>query len=223
MVRISTIKFAVIALSSMTFATSSVAVDFGSQGPLWKIIEPSILDTIKARLGEMEDSGELLEMQQEMQDTTRAYVNRPRPVLDLLNAEVAHEFEVDMSVTLTQDLMDHQGRVFARAGTVVNPLDYTHFNQRIVIFDGDNPDQVAFALSEGNEIDTLLVLVNGAPLELMREHGRRFYFDQDGQMVEKFQISRLPSEVFRGNRTMIVRETPVGPRVNTENAGEVSQ
>jgi len=158
-----------------------------------------------------------------MQDTTRAYVNRPRPVLGLINAEVAHEFEVDMSVTLNQDLMDHQGRVFARAGTVINPLDYSHFNQRIVIFDGDNPDQVAFALSKGNEIDTLLVLVNGAPLELMREHGRRFYFDQDGQMVEKFQISRLPSEVFRGNRTMIVRETPVGPKVNTENSGEVSQ
>jgi len=62
MVRISIIKFAAIALGSMTFATNSVAVDFGSQGPLWEIIEPSILDTIKARFGEMEDSGELLEM-----------------------------------------------------------------------------------------------------------------------------------------------------------------
>ena len=136
-------------------------------------------------------------------------MNRPRPVQGLLKADVARQFEVDLSITVSRDLMDHQGRVFAAAGTKLNPLHYSRFNQRIVLFDGDDPAQVAFALSEGNEVDTLLVLVNGAPLELMRAHARRFYFDQDAQLVTTFQIERVPSVVTRGADFMQVMEVPV--------------
>lgn len=188
----------------------TLAKDFGTHGPVWEIAEPNLLEVIKARIETMQNNGELDAMREEMQDTTRAYVNRPRPVLGLMPAEETHTFEVDLSITLDRDLMDHRGVVFAHAGTRINPLDYSHFNQRIVVFDGDVPEQVAFALSEGNELDTLLVLTNGAPLKLMRSHGRRFYFDQDAQITSRFQISRLPSVITRGERAMIVREVPVG-------------
>ena len=188
----------------------SLAKDFGTHGPVWNIAEPNLLEVINARLSSMQESEELDAMREEMQDTTRAYVNRPRPVLGLLPAEETHTYEVDLSITLDRDLADHRGVVFARAGTRINPLDYSHFNQRIVVFDGDVPEQVAFALSEGNELDTLLVLTNGAPLELMRAHGRRFYFDQDGQITGRFQITRLPSVITRGGSRMIVQEVPVG-------------
>lgn len=188
----------------------SLAKDYGAHGPTWEIAEPNLLEVIQARLSAMDESGELEDMRDEMQETTRAYVNRPRPVLGLLPAEEARSFEVDLTITLERDLMDHRGQVFARAGTRINPLDYSHYNQRIVVFDGDDPDQVSFALSEGNELDTLLVLTNGAPLELMRAHGRRFYFDQDGQITSRFQVTRLPSVITRGNRVMVVEEVPVG-------------
>ncbi|RYG89914.1 type-F conjugative transfer system protein TraW [Loktanella sp. IMCC34160] len=195
---------------AVTLATVAGAEDFGTHGPVWEIAEPSLLDTIRARLTEMEASGELAGMQQEMQDRTRAYVMRPRPVMGLLPVEEERIFKVDLSITLTRDLMDHEGRVFARAGTVINPLDYSFFNKRIVFLDGDDPDQVAFALEEGTELDTLLVLTNGAPLDLMRAHGRRFYFDQDGIMVDRFGVLRLPSEVWREGNVMMVREVPTG-------------
>lgn len=186
------------------------ARDFGAHGPVWDIDEPNLLETIQRRLGAMESSGEMAEMEREMQETTRSYVNRPRPVQGLLKADVSRQFEVDLSITVSRDLMDHQGRVFAAAGTKLNPLHYSRFNQRIVLFDGDDPAQVAFALSEGNEVDTLLVLVSGAPLELMRAHARRFYFDQDAQLVSAFQIERVPSVVTRGADFMQVVEVPVG-------------
>lgn len=204
--------YLVSALIAATFLAPgwSLAKDYGTHGPVWEIAEPNLLDVIQARLTAMDDSGELEDMREEMQDTTRAYANRPRPVLGLLPAEEARTYQVDLSITLERDLMDHRGQVFARAGTRINPLDYSHYNQRIVVFDGDDPDQVAFALSKGNEIDTLLVLTNGAPLELMRAHGRRFYFDQDGQITSRFQITRLPSVITRGNRVMVVEEVPVG-------------
>ena len=199
-----------VAFCSSMLCTPAAAKDFGQHGPVFDIIEPSLLDTIHARLGEMEASGALLAMREEMQATTRAYVNRPRPVPGLLKAEVEYVFEVDLTIEVSRDLADHQGRVFAAAGTRINPLQYSRFDKRIVFLDGDDPAQVAWALSEGTELDTLLVLVNGAPLELMREHGRRFYFDQDGIMVERFQIARVPSEVWRADPVMMVREVPVG-------------
>lgn len=204
-----TLCAAVLGVASLV-SSPAMAEDFGTHGPVWDISEPSLLDVIKARLQEMEEAGDIARMQQEMQDTTRAYVARPRPVFGLVKAQEERSFEVDLTITVSRDLADHEGRVFARAGSVINPLHYSHFNKRIVFLDGDDPAQVAFALQEGNELDTLLVLTNGAPLELMREHGRRFYFDQDAVMVNRFQIAALPSEVMRASDVMIVREVPVG-------------
>lgn len=204
------VRSIVISIFLVSVMTSAgLSKDLGRHGPMWEIAEPSILDLIKARLSEMEASGELDAMKKDMQDKTRAYVNRPRPVQGLSLATEPRAFEVDLSITLSRDLADHRGEVFARAGTVINPLEYSVFNKRIVMFDGDDPEQVEFALSEGNELDTLLVLTNGAPLELMRKHGRRFYFDQDAQMVTRFEIKRIPSVITRGARHMIVEEVPV--------------
>ena len=126
-------------------------------------------------------------------------------------------WEVDPSITLTEDLVDHQGVVFARAGTVVNPMAYSRFNKRIVLIDGDDPDQVSFALSDGDELNTLLVLVNGDPLGLMREHGRRFYFDQDAVLVNRFGIQNVPAVVQRADPLMQVEEIALGKN------GEVRQ
>lgn len=189
---------------------SAIARDLGTHGPVYPILEPSILDTINARLEGMAASGELDAMREEMEDTTRAYVARPRPVFGLRKATETRTFEVDLSITIQRDLTDHQGRVFARTGDVINPLDYSQFRKRIVVLDGDDPAQVTWALSHGNELDTLLVLTNGAPLELTRAHGRRFYFDQDGVIAAKFQIAALPAQIVRGEGVMQVMEVSVG-------------
>ena len=195
-----------IGFASWMCAGSAIAKDFGTHGPVWEVKEPSLIDTIKTRLHEMTTSGEMDKLKSEMQARTRAYANRPTPVAGLIRATEPREYSVDLSITLERDLRDHRGVVFARRGTVVNPLHYSRFNQRIVVFDGDDPTQVAFALREGNELDTLLVLINGAPLELMRQHRRRFYFDQHGQITSAFGLTKVPSEILRGKDAMWVRE-----------------
>jgi conjugal transfer pilus assembly protein TraW len=133
-------------------------------------------------------------------------------VQGLGKAETYAIWTVDLSVTLENDLADHNGQVFARAGTVVNPMAFSRFQKRIILFDGDDPDQVAFALSEGGELDTLLVLVNGDPLGLMREHGRRFYFDQDAVLVKRFGIQNVPAVAQRADPFMQIEEIVVGQK-----------
>ena len=186
------------------------ARDLGTHGPLFPISEPSILDLIQSRLTAMETSGELLSMQQDMQDRTRAYVQRPRPVPGLRRATEHRYYDVDLSVTVQRDLTDHRGVVFARAGDVINPLDYSLFSKRIVLLDGDDPEQVAWALAHGTELDTLLILTNGAPLQLTSDHGRRFYFDQDGAISARFGIGALPAQIVRGDQVMHVHEVLLG-------------
>lgn len=205
-----TIKAFTLAVSATLLAIPVASRDFGVHGTLFPVTEPSLLDTIRNRLTDMEATGELETLKSEMQDRTRSYVNRPRPVLGLRPAEIYQSYEVDLSITLDQDLADHQGRIFARAGTTINPLGYSTFNKRIVLIDGDDPDQVAFALSLGNELDTKMVLTSGDPLGLMRAHGRRFWFDQDAVITKRFFIERLPAVISRADPVMLVEEIPMG-------------
>lgn len=185
------------------------AVDYGVFGALFPVEEPSVLDAIMNRLTEMEGNGELAQMKQDMQDKARARVNRPIPVAGMRPAEIYRSYNVDLSIVLDRDLADHRGVVFARAGTRVNPLDHSRFNQRLVFIDGDDPDQVAFAVGLANQEPVKLILVNGAPLELTETHQKLFYFDQGGVISERFGLTVVPSVVSRADPLMLVEEIPV--------------
>lgn len=193
----------------MVFASPMQADDFGYYGAVFPVIEPSLLDTIFARLGEMEDNGELDAMREEMQQTTRDYVRRPRPVEGLSLTQTYRQFEIDLSITVAQDIADHNGVVFARAGTRLNPLDHSRFNQRLVVIDGNDPDQVEFALGIAALEPTKIIIVNGDPLSLTSQHQVRFWFDQGGVFVQKFKILNVPAVITRSYPNMIVEEIPL--------------
>lgn len=198
------------AIFALCIPTHSLqSADLGQHGPVWPIAEQNLLEVIFEHLRAREAAGDVDRLQQEMTDSTRAYVNRPHPVPGLISATEHRSFLFDPSITVQQDLADHQGRVFAERGQVVNPLDYSGFSKRIIVLDGDNAEQVAFALRDGDEFDTLLVIVNGSPLDLAKTHSRRFWFDQDGVIVNRFDIEALPSVITREYPYMRIEEVPV--------------
>lgn len=57
-----------------------------------------------------------------------------------------------------------------------------------------------------------LILVKGAPLELMKARQRRFYFDQGGNLTEKFGIRAVPARVRQNGRMLEVSEITLPPR-----------
>ncbi len=197
-------------LSTLIFsAVEAKAADYGVFGALFQVEEPSILETIYARLSDMEANGELAAMEKDMKAKARARIHRPLPVEGLGRTETYAFFEVDLSITLDRDLADHRGVVFARAGTRVNPLDYSRFDRRLVFIDGDDPDQVAFAVDLAAEEPVKIILVNGAPLELTEEHQVLFYFDQGGLISNRFELTKVPAVVSRADPMMLVEEIPV--------------
>ncbi len=57
--------------------------------------------------------------------------------------------------------------------------------------------------------DAKLILVNGAPLEAMSTHKRRFYFDQTGFLSNKFGIAHTPAVVEQAGKVMRITEFAV--------------
>ena len=71
------------------------------------------------------------------------------------------------------------------------------------------PAVVTIATRRFASTNAKLILVGGAPLELMKARQRRFYFDQGGTLVKHFGIRAVPATVEQQGRALIITEQPV--------------
>ncbi|UVO55856.1 type-F conjugative transfer system protein TraW [Sphingomonas sp. SUN039] len=189
----------------------AVARDYGQVGAVFPVIEPDLLRVIEARLKSMQASGQIDVMNQRLADRTRTKVNRPDPVAGIDPAIRSRSWLYDPSIIIDHDIRDHKGQLIAAAGTRVNPLDYVVIKTPLVFIDGDDAAQLAWAMQRFSN-SAKLILVRGAPLELMTKRQRRFYFDQSGTLTTKFGISHVPAVVEQAGRVMRVTEMPVGAK-----------
>lgn len=97
-------------------------------------------------------------------------------------------------------------RLVVARGTRVNPLDTVPLRQRLVFIDGDDQDQVAWAMARTTALDAKVILVGGSPFALMKAEQRRFYFDQSGTLTTKLGIHAVPAVVEQRGRVLAVRE-----------------
>lgn len=192
-------------------AAQAEARDYGQHGAVFPILERDLLEQIRTRLVAMETSGETARLNQELKRRTVARVNRPEPVAGLVHAEAPRRWTIDPTVTLDTDIRGARGELIHTAGTRINPLDSVSLRSELVFLDGDDPEQLAWAL--GREEPAKLILIKGAPLELMRSRQRRFYFDQGGKLVAHFAIRAVPALVRQRGRQLEVSEIAL-PRKN---------
>ena len=107
------------------------AANLGTWGDLYPITEPDMLTTIHDRLQAMLESGELAEQQEAFKQRVIKNSLRPAPVRGLKLATQNSTHFIDPAFVVGQDLADHEGRVFARKGDKVNPLDSVPFIQTL--------------------------------------------------------------------------------------------
>ena len=180
------------------------ARDYGQQGTVFPVIERDLLQQIHARLLAMEQSGETARLNEELKRRTVARVERPEPVAGLVRAEAARRWSFDPTITLETDIRGAKGELIHARGTRVNPLDSVELRADLLFFDGDDPDQLAWALRQSP--GAKLILVRGAPLQLMKARQRRFYFDQGGKLSAHFAIRAVPARVRQQGRLLEVSE-----------------
>ncbi len=188
------------------------ARDYGQQGNVWPVIEPDLLQQIHARLQHLEVTGETARLNEELKRRTIARVNRPEPVAGIASASDRRIWRFDPTITVERDIADDKGRVIIAAGTRVNPLDTVPLRAPLVFLDGDDPAQLAWAVQRYGTARAKLILVRGAPLELMKARQRRFYFDQGGNLVKHFGIRAVPATIEQQGRVLVITEAPVKPQ-----------
>ncbi len=108
-------------------------------------------------------------------------------------------------------IRDNEGRVFARQGEVMNPLQYVPFNQTLYFINGDDPAQVAWMKRQTPPtLESKIILVQGSIPEMQKALDSRVYFDQNGVLCQRLGIDQVPARVSAvpGNRFLKVEFIP---------------
>jgi len=183
------------------------ARDLGTTGHLFTIAEPDMLTFIKQRLQAMEDSGEMAKMQKETEERVKAHAVRPTPVAGLSPAVTTRSFAFDPTFTVRETITDMQGRVIAKQGDQVNPLDRVPFSEELYFLDGDNRAQVAWVKKQiAGQMNFKVILVNGNIKETSDTLDEPVYFDQAGVLTTKFGFTHTPVRISRDDRVLKVEE-----------------
>jgi len=202
-------KTFLLAATTLFFSALISAKDFGVEGATYPILEMDALTLIENRLQEAQDNGEIDAMNEVFARNAIKSAHRPKPVKGLINAQVYRTFLVDMSQEMEQNIYDHQGNLVVAKGTVVNPLKHRNVRRHLAFIDGDNEEQVKYAIEYAKEHPTKIIMTNGEPFKTGAKHQVRFYFDQTGEHVKRFKITALPSVVYQDGLFMRVEEIPL--------------
>ncbi len=200
------------ALAALTSAAS--AKDLGVRGATWPVVEPDLLEEIETRLLEMQRSGALGRFEAEARERARSQLEEPEPVPGIAPATRERIRLFDPAIVVERDIRTPDGTLIAAAGTRVNPLGRTPLTRDLLFVDGRSEAEVAWALA--HERPAKIVLLAGRPLDLMRRHGRSFFFDAGGRLAARFGIGATPSVVAQDGTRLRITEIPVDDRDDPE-------
>ena len=200
-------RILVLMLLLVTGSAHATVYDLGVVGQTYEIAEPDMLEGFYSKLRQAEANGKMAEVEAEMKQRFIDHANRPKGIT-LPRAEEHRVYYYDPSTVLTQDIVDHEGKVLWPSGTRVNPLDYVAMSQQWLFFNGDDPEQVAWAQDYLQRYPNQVrpILIQGAVLELSKAWDTRLYFDQHGTYVEKFGIKRVPAILSQEGKKLRIDE-----------------
>lgn len=179
------------------------AKDLGTFGETFSIKEESLVDVIQRKLKNMGEKGELEKHQKVIQERVKEKVMNPDPIKGIIKARSSKSFTYDPSITVPYDLKDHEGHVFHRKGTKINPLNHKSLTKPLLFIDGEDEEQVKWAtLQYEKDSRTKMILVKGSPFKMAKEIP--FYFDQNGTLVKKLGIEEVPARVSQQDLHLLI-------------------
>lgn len=188
----------------MIMVSSLSAKDLGYHGEVFRIKEQSLLEVIKERLLRMQENGSLKTYQKQLAEHAKQKALNPDPVKGINRTNIPRVFYYDPTITLPQDLKDHEGRIFARKGDTANPLQITPLTKWMLFIDGKDKSQVDWALAQPKT--SKIIMVKGSPLKMEESYGQRFYFDQLGLITTKLGIKQVPAKVCQEGQQLKIEE-----------------
>lgn len=203
----------------LVLSSSVLGIDFGKRGTTYEVVEEGFVSMIKSRLSTLD----LQQHQEEMLRTAKRQILEPVPVFGIRATSSPREFWYDPSFILTEDIKLPDGKILHKAGTKVNPLDHMVFDRELIFIDGRSQQQVEWLKArledteknkeknneENNNLATWIILVGGKILELQEDIGRTLYFDQAGELTNKFGIEQVPAIVVQDGKSLKISEIKI--------------
>ena len=165
---------------------------------------------IEARLIELERSGALERFEAEARERARRKLEEPVPVAGIAPASEEHTRTFDPAIVVERDIRAPDGTLIAAAGARANPLERMPLTRDLLFVDGRRAAEIAWALA--HDRPAKIVLLAGRPLELMRRHGRPFFFDAGGRLAARFGLRFTPALVAQDGTRLRITEIPVDGR-----------
>lgn len=180
---------------------------------------------------EIAETDLILEMQQRLASidwnarraaaTQNFWIKRKGTFVELPDTRERHEFLVDPSVRVMEDLEDADGNLLVAAGQTFNPLAWVPLSKTIVVFRGTDPKHVATAtqLARAARSGGRGVILLTTALETDRgwEHLSELERTLAGAvyvlpeaLVERFHLTRIPATVSSRGKQLLITEVPVG-------------
>ena len=197
---------------SVGMSSSGFCKNLGVTGEVFPVKEKNMLDFIKERVVEMQASGAWDEIMKSSQERVRRHALRPAPVAGLTEAKNYKVTHFDPTFVVGQTITDHIGNVIAKKGDRINPLEKlpVAFDRTLFFIDGDKKKQtqwVKTALSKYKNVK--IILVNGNVREASEAINHRVYFDQNGVLVKRFGLQKIPVVVSPEEKTLKIEEFAV--------------
>lgn len=197
-------------ISSSIMGPPASAGDLGTYGETFKIIEVDLLKIMAGKLAKMKADGSLDRHNKEMAERSRRRIENPDPIAGIRTTKEARTWLHDPSIVVQQDIADQNGRVFARRGEKINPLErLPGFDQTMLFIDARDPKQVALAKAyhqkQGAE-RLRIILTGGSPTDLMRKWTTVVYYDQAGIITDQLGIKQVPAYVQKEGTKLRIKE-----------------
>lgn len=181
--------------------------NYGVRGPVYEISEESLLTLIHHRLSAMQQSGTLNKMPQIIQQAAQKRMQRPTPVQGISHATQSRQWVFDPTWQLSQSIVDLNGKLVAKQGQKINPLDWMQLPETLLFINADNKAEIAYTeqlLAKSNAIK--IILTNGHIGNSVEHFKRPIYFDQRGLICQQFGILHTPATVKQNGRTLDIAE-----------------
>jgi conjugal transfer pilus assembly protein TraW len=107
---------------------------------------------------------------------------------------------LDPTVTTENELRDHEGRLIVPAGATINPLEMLPFSSRLVVFDGADAEERAWAMEKIEPESKTILITTGidrdvgwpAWKKLHEDLGQPVYL-LPAKLAERFAIEATPT------------------------------
>jgi conjugal transfer pilus assembly protein TraW len=175
--------------------------NLGSIGRTYPIVEPDLVEEIKAAI----DYEQLAKVMAEQRRNYQA-----KDIHALPTARRDRTFFVDMTYTLDHDIPGENGQIIYPRGLTWNPLDYVSLPNPLVVINSEDAKQVEWFLkSPYNKNRQIKLLISGGfAAPLMKQLDRPvFYLTKT--IADRLQLAAAPCVITQNGKKMMVQEVKI--------------